>query len=75
MNCHDGHDFNELYHKLDFRCDCGNGQMMTATCKMNEDKDYTNDLNKYNDTFFDLYCYCKQPHDFELIDSFMVECY
>ena len=27
MHCHEGHEVHELYSKLDFRCDCGNGKM------------------------------------------------
>lgn len=27
VQCHDGHDVNELYSKLDFRCDCGNSKL------------------------------------------------
>lgn len=27
MHCHSDHEVNELYSKVDFRCDCGNSRM------------------------------------------------
>jgi E3 ubiquitin-protein ligase UBR7 len=48
----------ELFSKALFRCDCGNSQTPFA-CQLNNDKDYNNDLNVYNDSFFDVYCHCK----------------
>ena len=41
-NCHEGHDVIELYSKLDFRCDCGNGRMPQACKLFNEKLDYEN---------------------------------
>ena len=68
LECHDGHDVNELYSKLDFRCDCGNSKLPNQ-CSLLEDKDYANEGNRYNQNYFGLYCYCKQPHDQEAIDA------
>ena len=34
-----------------------------------------NGENRYNLTFFDIYCVCRKPHSAELIDSFMLQCY
>lgn len=62
VNCHADHEVNELYAKLDFRCDCGNSTLPQA-CTLANDKDFTNCQNAYNETFFDLYCYCRTPHD------------
>lgn len=39
--CHEGHDVNELYSKLDFRCDCGNSRF-PKSCELNNEKDYEN---------------------------------
>ena len=39
------------------------------------EKDYDNDKNLYNDTFFDIYCHCKKPYDTENNKSFMLACY
>ena len=33
IHCHEGHEVHELYSKLDFRCDCGNGKFPYA-CKI-----------------------------------------
>lgn len=74
IHCHENHEIIELYHKLDFRCDCGNGRM-PYSCQLNNDKEYLNDNNKYNQTYFDCYCYCKKPHSYEEIETFMIECY
>ena len=27
IHCHENHEIHELYQKVDFRCDCGNGRM------------------------------------------------
>ena len=66
--CHEGHDVNELYSKLDFRCDCGNSRF-PKSCELNNEKDYENNKNVYNQTFYDLYCHCHMPHNQELIDE------
>lgn len=74
--CHEGHEVNELYCKLDFRCDCGNSRL-PKSCELQNDKDYENDKNFYNQTFYDLYCHCRLPHDQEIIDNdkvFMLQC-
>ena len=72
--CHEGHDTNELYGKLDFRCDCGNSAM-PFSCKLDNEKDYDNPKNYYNQTFFDSYCYCKKAHSMEDPRIFMIECH
>jgi len=56
--CHEGHEVNELYSKLDFRCDCGNSHL-PESCQLDNEKEYTNDKNTYGQTFYDLYCHCK----------------
>ena len=68
INCHDGHEVNELYSKMDFRCDCGNSKM-PLQCQLIEDKDDVNERNRYNDNYYDLYCHCRQPHDQEGIEN------
>lgn len=68
INCHDTHEVNELYSKLDFRCDCGNSHMFES-CQLMNDKDYSNPNNQYNDNYYDIYCHCKTPHDQENIDN------
>lgn len=68
---HEGHEVHELYHKLDFRCDCGNSRL-PYSCSLNNEKDYENEKNVYNKTFFDSYCYCKKSHSYEEIDKFMI---
>jgi len=82
IHCHDGHDVNELYNKLDFRCDCGNLRM-PSYCKIDSDqpqadtsaKDDENENNAYNQTFFDIYCHCHQRHSSEAISNFMMQCH
>jgi E3 ubiquitin-protein ligase UBR7 len=74
LHCHKDHDVSELYTKVDFRCDCGNGRMPDA-CMLNNDKDYENDKNRYDKTFFDCYCYCNSPNFLEEMDKFMIQCY
>ncbi|CDW89145.1 loc398523 partial [Stylonychia lemnae] len=75
LHCHENHEVIELYSKLDFRCDCGNGRM-PFSCQLNDNKeDYENEKNYYNHNFLDSYCYCKKPHTFEIMDQFMIQCY
>ena len=38
-------------------------------------KSHTNTDNVYNQTFFDIYCICKKPHEAELIDNYMIQCF
>lgn len=71
-HCHEGHDVIELYSRLNFRCDCGNGRMPLACKLLNEKLDYENAGNEYNHNFFDCYCYCKKPHSLESMDEFMI---
>ena len=83
LHCHEGHDVHELYSKLDFRCDCGNGRF-PCSCQIDgstseagvtatfEGKPHNNDLNRYNSTYFDLYCMCRKPHQEDLIENYMV---
>jgi len=74
LHCHEGHDIYELYGKVDFRCDCGNSRM-PFSCKLDNEKDYLNEANYYNQTFYDCYCYCKKPHQLEEMEEFMIECH
>jgi hypothetical protein len=67
LTCHNDHEVNELYSKLDFRCDCGNSSL-PQSCQLFNDKDYSNTENRYNQTYYDLYCHCHQPHNQEIID-------
>ena len=32
----------------------------------------TNENNVYNNAFYDIYCYCQKPHNYETIDKYMV---
>lgn len=68
VNCHEGHEVNELYCKLNFRCDCGNSHM-PESCQLNDQKDYSNPGNRYTRNYFDLYCHCNMPHNQDLIDE------
>ena len=56
--CHDTHEVNELYSKMDFRCDCGNS-WLPESCQLMNEKDYENSFNLYSDNFYDIYCHCK----------------
>jgi E3 ubiquitin-protein ligase UBR7 len=68
LSCHEGHEVIELYSRLDFKCDCGNGRM-PFSCSLFENKeDYENENNYYNQNFFDSYCNCKKPHTIEHMD-------
>lgn len=55
--CHEGHEVDELYSKLDFRCDCGNSRF-PKSCDLYNEKDYENTANYYNQTYYNLYCHC-----------------
>ena len=68
LKCHENHEVNELYARLDFRCDCGNSKM-PESCQLNDEKAYLNEGNKYGQNFFDGYCYCGLPHDQEAIEA------
>lgn len=80
--CHEGHEIHELYHRLDFRCDCGTGRM-TEVCQLEDKenpKDFDNTGNKYdNSNFFDIYCHCNKRYNDGLnalkSGHFMLQCY
>jgi len=62
LHCHEGHDVVELYGRAGFRCDCGNSRL-PFSCQLETStppRDYENAENVYDDTFFDIYCHCKQ---------------
>ena len=66
--CHQDHYVHELYHKFNFRCDCGNSRM-PMPCQLESEeapKDYENEKNRYADTFFDIYCHCKTEYGDQL---------
>lgn len=60
--CHEGHEVFELYSKASFRCDCGNSQLPFG-CQLEPEKEYENTENKYNKTFYDIYCHCNLSSD------------
>mmetsp|Transcript_36269 Transcript_36269/g.55709 ORF Transcript_36269/g.55709 Transcript_36269/m.55709 type:complete len:121 (-) Transcript_36269:655-1017(-) len=74
LSCHEGHEINELYSRLAFRCDCGNSSLLEG-CQLEGDKDYSNSKNAYSQNFFDLYCHCNRPHEALNTDTFMIQCY
>jgi hypothetical protein len=74
LTCHESHEVNELYSKLDFRCDCGNSKT-PESCQLTNEKEYSNAKNKYNRNYYDLYCHCNLPHDQETIDQYMIQCF
>lgn len=76
LSCHDGHELVELYTKRNFRCDCGNDKFDNFKCKLLEDKDPSNQSNKYNQNFKGVYCSCSRPYpdpDDEIEDE-MIQC-
>jgi E3 ubiquitin-protein ligase UBR7 len=77
LMCHEGHEVDELYSKLDFRCDCGNSKF-PRSCELFNEKDYENNQNFYNQTFYNLYCHCRLPHNQEMINeekTYMLQCF
>ncbi|XP_011671114.2 putative E3 ubiquitin-protein ligase UBR7 [Strongylocentrotus purpuratus] len=60
--CHEGHEFVELYTKRDFRCDCGNTKFPNLTCKLIKIKQAVNSENQYNHNFTGVYCTCNRPY-------------
>lgn len=61
--CHQNHEFIELYTKRNIRCDCGNSKFKSnSVCKLEANKDPVNELNKYNHNFKGLYCTCNRPY-------------
>ncbi|GAV07473.1 hypothetical protein RvY_17302 [Ramazzottius varieornatus] len=61
-NCHDGHEFVELYTKRNFRCDCGNSKFSGLACKLAPEKDVLNEKNQYTHNFMNEYCVCNRPY-------------
>ncbi|XP_067010183.2 putative E3 ubiquitin-protein ligase UBR7 [Anabrus simplex] len=61
-HCHEGHELIELYTKRNFRCDCGTSRFSSNKCNLEPDKSAVNDLNKYNQNFWGVYCTCKRPY-------------
>ena len=78
LTCHQGHDIIELYDKANHKCDCGNSRMPLG-CQIpitsGLDKDFSNEKNVYNDTFFDIYCHCKKPYSEKVSHKFMIQCF
>lgn len=74
--CHEGHDLFELYTKRNFRCDCGNGKFAELKCKLFPEKDSVNNLNKYSQNFFGLYCTCSRPYPDpdDQVEDEMIQC-
>ncbi|XP_072217935.1 putative E3 ubiquitin-protein ligase UBR7 [Leuresthes tenuis] len=74
--CHEGHELFELYTKRNFRCDCGNRKFSELQCKLHPDKDDTNNLNKYSQNFFGLYCTCSRPYPDpdDQVEDEMIQC-
>ncbi|XP_028996671.1 putative E3 ubiquitin-protein ligase UBR7 [Betta splendens] len=74
--CHEGHDLFELYTKRNFRCDCGNRKFKGLQCKLHPDKDEVNNLNKYSQNFFGLYCTCNRPYPDpdDQVEDEMIQC-
>ncbi len=57
-----------MFNKRGFRCDCGNSKFRDSeqdACEFNSEKDFENELNKYNHNFKGLYCYCDGVYDEE----------
>ena len=75
LTCHEGHEVHELYSKASFKCDCGNSRLPFG-CQLTAEKEYSNDLNRYNTTFFDIYCHCNLTSDQNstVKYNFMAEC-
>uniref|UniRef100_H2UW06 Putative E3 ubiquitin-protein ligase UBR7 n=1 Tax=Takifugu rubripes TaxID=31033 RepID=H2UW06_TAKRU len=74
--CHEGHDLFELYTKRNFRCDCGNKKFAELKCKLFPEKDSVNNLNKYSQNFFGLYCTCSRPYPDpdDQVEDEMIQC-
>ncbi|KAI8636234.1 hypothetical protein BD408DRAFT_356049 [Parasitella parasitica] len=75
--CHASHDLFELFPKRSFRCDCGlSGKFGGYNCSrmVPEKLNYaTNEKNKYNHNFKNLYCRCDQTYDPEKEEATMYQ--
>nr|XP_054758560.1 putative E3 ubiquitin-protein ligase UBR7 [Lytechinus pictus] len=74
--CHEGHEFVELYTKRNFRCDCGNSKFPNLTCKLFKIKRPVNAENQYNHNFIGAYCTCNRPYPDpdDSIEDEMIQC-
>jgi len=72
--CHGDHlaETFEIDGKRDFICDCGNSKMQNH-CKLFPDKPATNDSNRYNQNFFNRFCYCEKEYSEDAED--MIQCF
>lgn len=66
----------ELYTKRDFRCDCGTMKILAVKCRLDSLKLEQNDMNKYNQNFSGVYCFCHRPYPDpeDPIDDEMIQC-
>ena len=75
LDCHGGHEVEELYTKRNFRCDCCNkekfGHLTEMICLLQPNKSDANERNVYSDNFKGVYCICKKGYDGE---SEMIQC-
>ena len=65
LQCHEGHEVNELYTKRHFKCDCGNSKFAGTEgrkCCLIPAKKDLNTENVYNQNFQGLYCTCSRPY-------------
>uniref|UniRef100_A0A6A7G3Y7 E3 ubiquitin-protein ligase UBR7 n=2 Tax=Hirondellea gigas TaxID=1518452 RepID=A0A6A7G3Y7_9CRUS len=78
LHCHNNHTLVELYTKRNFKCDCGNSNILMTTCKLQPGKSAINPDNKYSQNFDGLYCVCHRPYPDteqpESQDDEMIQC-
>ncbi|CAD6893452.1 unnamed protein product [Tilletia controversa] len=72
--CHSEHDLVELFHRRNFRCDCGTSKSASSTrksepCTLREPPHAVeNEENRYDHNFVGEFCYCERgktynPHE------------
>ena len=60
--CHGEHRLVELFDRRAFRCDCATPRTKHV-CSLQKPTETVNELNKYNDNFRNIFCYCRKEYD------------
>ncbi|KAI8608856.1 hypothetical protein BC830DRAFT_1174064 [Chytriomyces sp. MP71] len=78
VQCHTSHEVVELFERRDFTCDCGTLRCKAKCLLQSKSIGETNELNKYDDAFKGIFCFCKLKYDYDaesaMPNSVMFQC-
>lgn len=76
ISCHTSHELVELFNRRAYRCDCGTAAMGAGSCCSISGRDDAepNSLNRIDDNFRGIFCYCGRPYDPHTETDDMLQC-